>query len=336
MFKVKDTKSKMPAEPSDKEKEEKMKELLYRMQDVEDDEGFAKMENTRMRYLVGYEWDLEEAEIRLRDTVQWRKERRPLEADCKYCEDQPGFHAWRQVGHDKTGRPVIYSCFAQASTQHYTAEDNVQHLLHLAENAKRSMLQDACRWVWVLDVTGMTLSACNPRLGSAVNSVIATHYTERLGNVIIVNHGWLFEGAWKAIKIFVHKNTLAKARLARGDNKIEKCFEEFFDPSLTRWFLQELRLNKHKPMLPSQKSFWKPPDDPDSHDPRGCPDYVRNYLDPYYRQVVCKQTGMSRDELPKTPPMHEPHPNYVQDMRERAKRQQSRNQDDEEDINQDW
>ncbi|XP_033122866.1 CRAL-TRIO domain-containing protein C3H8.02-like [Anneissia japonica] len=318
----------MAPEPSEKDKKEKMDELLRRVENVEDEEGFAKLENTRMRYLIGYEWDLEEAESRLLETIQWRKERRPLEADCKYCEDQPGFHAWRQVGHDKTGRPVIYSCFAQASTVHYTAEDNVQHLLHLAENAKRSMGPDAYRWVWVLDCTGMTLSACNPRLGNAVNSAMANHYPERLGHVLIVNHSWLFEGAWRAIKIFIHKNTLAKARLARGD-KIEKCFEEFFDPSLVRWFLQELRLNKHKPMLPSQKTFWKPPNDPDSHDPRGCPDYVKKYLNPYYKDVVLKQVGMTKAQRPKVPPKHEPHPNYVQEMRERAKRQHSRKSDDE-------
>lgn len=57
------------------------------------------------------------------------------------------------------------------------------------------------KWVVIIDCTGMTLSACNPRIASAVTSIIGDHYPERLGVVITLNAGYLMRYAWSAIKV---------------------------------------------------------------------------------------------------------------------------------------
>ena len=52
------------------------------------------------------------------------------------------------------GRPVIYSCFAQATMSHPTVEDSVAHVTYLIEKAKLTMPAGVHSWVFVIDCTG--------------------------------------------------------------------------------------------------------------------------------------------------------------------------------------
>jgi hypothetical protein len=60
----------------------------------------------------------------------------------------------RQVGFDESGRPVIYSCFAQASNSRNTVEDSVTHSTYLIENAKKTMPLGVSTWVFIMDCSG--------------------------------------------------------------------------------------------------------------------------------------------------------------------------------------
>ena len=59
----------------------------------------------------------------------------------------------RQVGFDLLGRPVIYSCFVQA-TAVPTVEDTVSHCTYLIENAQKVMENGVSTWVFILDCRG--------------------------------------------------------------------------------------------------------------------------------------------------------------------------------------
>ena len=69
--------------------------------------------------------------------------------------------------------------------------------------------------------------------------------------------------------------------------------------------MDEISLNRERPLAASQKRFWvKPRDSVTSHDPRGCPPYVRDYL-----ETRGRHGGASGDRSG-----HKPHPSILDDM----------------------
>ncbi|XP_022083934.1 random slug protein 5-like [Acanthaster planci] len=301
-------------EPDEEEQSQRLNELQHRSEGLEDEEGFLNDKYNLLRYLRGYDWDVDTAYHKLKATLEWRQEHRPWEADCRYCEERPGFHSWRQVGIDKLGRPVVYSSFVQAA-KHFTAEDNVQHTLFLMENAKKCMRPEEYRWVWVLDCSGLTLAACNPILARAVNHVVAEHYPERMGLVIGVNHGIFFEGIWRGFKLFIHPRTASKLRLCRGQH-VDETFRELFPDDLREWLHQEIELNSQRHVSQAQIQFWRKPEQDGAHDPRGCPSYVSQYIDRYNKDVILAK--INGNQTCKETRIHRPHPNIMQALREQA------------------
>ncbi|XP_052224867.1 uncharacterized protein LOC127840490 [Dreissena polymorpha] len=111
----------------------------------------------------------------------------------------------RQVGFDKSCRSVIYSCFAQCCTQHQPIESAIQHLVYLLENAVRASKHATYSFICVIDFKGMKITSCNPRLALSVEHIVSSHYPERLGACIVVNHGMLFQTFWVAVRGVIHE-----------------------------------------------------------------------------------------------------------------------------------
>ena len=93
-------------------------------------------------------------------------------------------------------------------------------------------------------------------------------------------------------------------RLIKSKKKISEEFSLIFDKELHDWLIEEMKLNKQKPISLEQKCFWKAPSKPGEHDPRGCPSYVKNYIDPFL-------TNFSKEPMN----VHKPHPNIVDELR---------------------
>ncbi|KAL5021533.1 hypothetical protein ScPMuIL_000688 [Solemya velum] len=276
---------------------------------IEGDEDFIKQDETLVRYLKSRDWNVDEAEKMLKRTVEYRRQTRPMELECSWCHEKAGYHSMRQVGFDEVGRPVIYSNFSQAAACRSTVEDAIAHCTYLIENAKRSMKPGISSWVFIMDCTGMTMQACNPKLGYGVTQVMANHYPERLGLVICINHNPVFQGVWRAMKLFLHPNTLAKMKLIRSKRKVVSTFQKYFPDELVTWLREEIKLNKQKPLPTFQAEFWKRPSRKSDHDPRGCPSYVEQYLENY------EGNTFSNKHSP-----HKPHPNIVDSIEGRLER----------------
>uniref|UniRef100_A0A0B7AAM4 CRAL-TRIO domain-containing protein n=1 Tax=Arion vulgaris TaxID=1028688 RepID=A0A0B7AAM4_9EUPU len=195
------------------------------------------------------------AEKALLNTIEYRRQTKPLTSDCQWCHDRPGFHSMRQVGHDEAGRPVVYANFGQASIRKNSVEDIVAHVTYLIENAKVTMENGVSTWVFVIDCSGMTLSACNPKLGYGTTNILANHYPERLGLVVCVNHSSLFHGVWKALKKLLSPGTVSKVKLVRSEAKIQQLFSNYFSLELANWLLEEITLNRQKPISIGQREF---------------------------------------------------------------------------------
>lgn len=126
----------------------------------------------------------------------------------------------------------------------------------------------------------MKTNSCNPKLGHGVTQVMSSHYPECLGLVICINHNPVFQGVYKAIKVFLDPNTAAKVVLVGNKKKRLELFNKRFPPELTDWLTQEIKLNKQEPIPESQTQFWLPPEVAEAHDPRGCPSYIREHILP--------------------------------------------------------
>lgn len=260
------------------DEQDKIAELEKRVEGLEtaeDDPAFLSHQTYR-RYLTACDWDVNVAEKFLKATIGWRRETKPHNIVCTFCYEKPGYHSMRHVGFDKQDRPVLYANFAQCLTQHNTVEDAEQHLLDISENAIRAMPAHVHQLVWVMDFTGMKVSACNPRLARATEYLMSNHYPERLGAFVCVNHGVLFHAFWKAVKHFIPAATVKKVHMERHHDKIDSLFSELFPEELKLWLYEEIRLNKLHPMPEHQKEFWTPKSQ--GHDTRGCKSYIEKYL----------------------------------------------------------
>lgn len=144
------------------------------------------------------------------------------------------------------------------------------------------------------------MSACNPRLAYGVSQVLSNHYPERLGLCYVINHSAVMHALWKACAVVVPAVTARKTHVIRGKHNIEEAFSAIFPDELKNWIYEETRLNKQHPIPQSQKLFWQKPPDGISHDPRGCPSYVKDHID-----------NFSADEYKSNAYVYKPHPNIV-------------------------
>jgi len=286
-----------------------LKAKMAALPPLEDEPNWPTDDETIVRYLKSSGWDAAHAERRLLASVEWRRENRPLRAQCQWCTGVVGYHSMRQVGHDESGRPVVYACFSQAATHRNTVADLTSHVVALIESAKASITRPgASAWVFVIDCSGMTLSACNPRLGRGVMDVMARHYPERLGMVVCLNHSPLFTTVWRTMRGLLTPTTASKVRMVTSDAKAAELFATFFPEDLAQWLTMEVTLNRRSPLPQSQKEFWNAPEAPGAHDPRGCPSYIRDFVAPFSPGLAAAAAAGGR---------HIPHPCIVTALRSR-------------------
>ncbi|KAL3318003.1 hypothetical protein Ciccas_003339 [Cichlidogyrus casuarinus] len=272
--------------------------------ELEDEPDFSVSTDTLTRFLRARNYDVKEACKQLKATVEWRKSFRPLKAKCTWCEQTPGYHSMRQIGHDKLGRPIVYSSFSQAQTNKNSVEDSIAHTTYLIENAKKTMQGDATMWVFVIDCTGMTLPCCNPKLGFGVAQACGSFYPERLGKILVINHSMMFHHVWQAIKVFIDPKTVTKLKLIKNKEKMDKHFSTLFDEETAEWLKEEIRLNEKEAKNDDsieQQYFWKARAD---HDPRGTKTYVDKFIKPL-------ESVKEEEEIESQVSRHRPHPNIL-------------------------
>lgn len=282
-------------------------------------ETYFRDDETLLRFLKAREWNLDAAEKQLREAIAWRRSYKPLTADCRWCHEQPGCHSMRQVGFDESGRPVIYSCFAQADASRNNVEDSIAHCTYLIENAKRTMRPGVTTWIFVIDCTGLSLPLCNPSLAKGVVNVFSSYYPEQMARIVCVNHSPLFHGVWNAIKLFLDAKTAKKMKFIRGGkSKMRRKFDELFGESTAAWLLEEIRLNRQDPTPESQVRFWEAPMRPGQHDPRGCRNYVEQYVDPYFVRLTKAPPEATEAATAAAAGLSRPHPNIADELAGRS------------------
>ena len=201
----------------------------------------------------------------------------------------------RQVGFDKAGRPIFYTCFRQAHRNHFT--NSRDHLLYSFENAAKTfaptMPYADRKWIYICDFAGYGWRDNKMGPTRELVGIMSQHYPERLAYFLCVNAPSIFRFFYKALKPFVDPRTYDKVRWCAGEKEIASRAAELFGPGMARWLTEEVALNRPSALPPAQARYWEAPAKDGEHDPRGEEAYVRGYVD-------VRHAGG-----------HEPHQNYA-------------------------
>ena len=137
------------------------------------------------RYLRARSGNVKKASAMLRKTLAWRAKARPQDARCGVCARNPHGHNMRAVGEDPGGRPVLYTCFAQAN-ERWTTAANIDHLMRNLESTIAAM--DAARGVekmlWVIDFHGFSMRDAFQPATTLQTARLLDHYPERLHRAV--------------------------------------------------------------------------------------------------------------------------------------------------------
>ncbi|XP_065176149.1 uncharacterized protein LOC135805950 [Sycon ciliatum] len=237
------------------------------------------------RYMDHVGWDLEAALRLLQSAYDWQSKMGPAVQGIlkNLFAKNPGYLSLRQVGFDRIGKPVLYCCFAQnqAKPADLGVDSIIALFAHVAEHAGKSSLQkdveeDGRKCVVVLDCTGFDARLFSkPELTLKVYQTLCLIYPGVIDSVMVLNYTQEIRNTWSTLKTSFSEELNAKVKFVPTTG-INATLNEQFGLELSQWLQAELKLNKDEPLTASQIAFYKKNA---SHDPRGSPVYVDNYLD---------------------------------------------------------
>lgn len=254
------------------------------------------------RYLVAREWNLDKAEDQLVSTLEWRK-----------TEDHPSNEFWqspkaladphslnmRVVGYDREGRPIVYTCFAEARNR-WDNEANINHL---------TLLMDACdgfirqrrakgfnrtassrQTVYVVDFDGFGIRDQDPRL-SVQTAKLLQYYPETMGLAVFIDAPTVFSALYRVVKPLLDarvKSKIVFVSKKEGEKTLTDCLGE----EASYWIVQEMQDNKAKrpdAKNGNPKKYWIACEEGE-HNPRGMTSYLES-------EFYVKTPGDAHEEL---------------------------------------
>eukprot|EP00026_Physarum_polycephalum_P008711 Phypoly_transcript_08809.p1 GENE.Phypoly_transcript_08809~~Phypoly_transcript_08809.p1 ORF type:complete len:299 (+),score=34.14 Phypoly_transcript_08809:213-1109(+) len=235
------------------------------------------------RYLVARDWDCNQSLKMIKNTISWRLEKKPDQIECPLCPKDPFSHNIRLVGMDTMDRPVIYTCFGQASGR-FDVAGNVAHLCRLLEEASVILNKTgAGKWVWIIDFEGFGVYDCSlPMMNQTIQLI--DHYPERLGQLILLDSPWLFSGLWKTISPLLAHATKSKITF-HSLKDLNTKLRPILGAELVEWLQRETAENRDSTKSKGKK-YWEWLDEngnPLAHDARGTASFVTG---PHYKLPV--------------------------------------------------
>lgn len=178
---------------------------------IEDHERMFLTRECLFRYLRATSWKVDQAAIRLKNTLVWRREygTDKLSADYVSIENETG----KQVilGWDKDGRPC---CYLRPSKQNTERSDRqIEHLVYMLERTidlmppGQEMLALLINFAETKQGQGATLAQ-----GKQTLNILQNHYPERLGRALVTNVPWVIWGFFKLITPFIDPITREKIK----------------------------------------------------------------------------------------------------------------------------
>ncbi|KAJ3417142.1 hypothetical protein HDV05_007001 [Chytridiales sp. JEL 0842] len=162
-----------------------------------------------LRYLRASKWDVDAAEKRLANTLQWRRDYRPNEIPPEEVEPEAVTGKEFISGFDLHGRPIIYLSPRLENTKTY--ERQLRFVVFNLEKGVAVMPKGVEQFTLVIDFEGISMMNSTPTSVSIkFLQTLGDHYPERLGKGFMVNPTWYLWVFFKLIGAFLDPVTKSK------------------------------------------------------------------------------------------------------------------------------
>jgi len=184
------------------------------------------------RYLRARQYNLDKAEVMLRNTLTWRKEHHIDDIRAIHVEDQLRYGHMYNSGYGIRGHPVIILRTHTKEDPH-TQEEKLKFMIYNMERAIRVMdkTRHIEKMVWLVSCKNYSWKH-NGQMGfaQALLKVLQDHYPERLLMLIICDAPYIFRMFWALIYPFVDASTAKKILFLIGsDSDKRKLIENIID-----------------------------------------------------------------------------------------------------------
>lgn len=219
-----------PIETLNEEQKSKMEQLKNDVAkwDLDEEQREFLTELTYFRYLKGLKWDIPKAEEQLKETLEWRKEKRPQDYSVEDLEEVAKMGHFVCFGKDKNHRPVIYVRLGRDTMEH--SEENsalkIKYLVYVMEQLVPLMEENVFQITWLIDAKNANLSV--KAIKATINQFVevGNHYTERLAHALVVNAHWSLSWIWTAIKPFLEESTANKYKFIKNHSELLEYIDE--------------------------------------------------------------------------------------------------------------
>jgi len=175
-----------------------------------------------IRYLIARDWDVDESEKMLRESLKWRKEFKPQEITSKDIEEEALTGKMYVHGHDTKGRPVVIMRPDRENTSN--GDGQLKYLVFTLETAVKMMPEGVSQIVWVISFTNFSMLNAPPvNQTLSVINILSNHYPERLALCYMYDTPWIFSLFWRSVSGFINQKTANKVvMIGSGTHKDEK------------------------------------------------------------------------------------------------------------------
>eukprot|EP01102_Stenamoeba_stenopodia_P018998 TRINITY_DN7059_c0_g1_i1.p1 TRINITY_DN7059_c0_g1~~TRINITY_DN7059_c0_g1_i1.p1 ORF type:complete len:292 (+),score=74.03 TRINITY_DN7059_c0_g1_i1:242-1117(+) len=186
------------------------------------------------RFLRANSWKVTNSFNQLMETLAWRRDYKVDDISPYDIEKQLRVGKMYLKGHDKGGRPILYTKKRVENTENIDFELQTKQLVYMMEKAIRLMKPGNETWVWIVDLNGYSMSNSAPMdVTKRLLHILATCYPERLYKCFLVDAPWIFSTLWKIVSPCLDPVTKAKIHWVEGSaadgSKKQKTFLEFID-----------------------------------------------------------------------------------------------------------
>ncbi|KAJ5070039.1 hypothetical protein M0811_11243 [Anaeramoeba ignava] len=196
--------------------EEALKQLRKKVEDVlpvfQGDYKEQETDSYLLRYLRGAQFDLEKAEIFIRNEIKWRAEKKPELITKESVLEEFKTMKFYNSGVDKEGRPVLIVEVARHKKNRTTSEEMINLMIYVTENAISKMEYPIENVTIIFNVKNMGWSNFDYSGSKEGAFILMNYYVERLGKLFFINMGWIFSTLYKIGKSWIDPETQTKKK----------------------------------------------------------------------------------------------------------------------------
>jgi hypothetical protein len=183
------------------------------------------------RFARAREGNLEKTKTMVENHLAWKQEFCPAGFKPSDCENEIKAGKAYIQGADLTGRPCAI-VLARNHDMYVRDLDETKRFViffldRLIQQCDGAGVE---QFTGIFDLSGMPMKACDQKTVLFLLRMLEKNYPERLGDLYLVNPGWVFWILWNMISAFIPAKTKKKIHFLSSDYKQVLC--GLFDPSV--------------------------------------------------------------------------------------------------------